>query len=50
VEPKLHSLAGVGHTFMWEQDFPLLSRETRFVELMQKHAPKSTAPGDASQP
>ena len=40
VEPKLYNLAGVGHEFMWAGDFPQLSGEPRFKELMQKHAPK----------
>lgn len=40
VEPNLFHLAGVGHEFMWGQDFPLLSGEARFKEMMQKHSPK----------
>jgi tetratricopeptide (TPR) repeat protein len=38
-EPNLFNLAGVGHEFMWGQDFPLLSKELRFKELMKRHAP-----------
>ena len=40
VEPKLFHLAGVGHDFMWGSDFPLLSGEPRFKELMQKRSPQ----------
>jgi hypothetical protein len=35
-EPNLRDLAGVGHEYMWGQDFPMLSEEARFKELMKK--------------
>lgn len=34
-EPNLYHLAGVGHDFMWPSDFPVLSEEPRFKEMMK---------------
>jgi hypothetical protein len=36
VEPKLLTLSGIGPDFTRNQDFPLLSDEDRFKELMKK--------------